>query len=227
MKTALVVPCYLDGTYQGKHSRLERNIRYIQYYRKLKDKLGFDRFYLIDNGSSRENLDALMKAVGDYDITFIRYDYHIPRGSIYDYPYLWRALWDFKKIIDDGYDKILSIDSDCFVLSDKLCSFIKDTNTGWQALYSKRYDFPETACFFLCKDTFPLYFEYTKGDWKDKNLLCMETELPFTNVLKCFNAERYGENGTPQTPEMDYYGQAPMDVKLVYGLQDSIIFNKG
>lgn len=228
MKTVLFTACYLDGTYQGPNSRLERNIRYINYYRKLKAELGFDKFFMVDNGSSKENIDAFFKTIGpSEDIMWLHYPKHYPRGSTYDYPYLWRALWALKKPIREGYEKILSIDSDCYVLSNSLANHLKTNNMGWYALWSNKYDFAETACFVLNKDAFKSYFEYTKGDWMNKNLECMEKAIPFDYTLKNFNACRYGEHNLPQTIEMDYYGQASLDIPLTFGLKDNVLFKKG
>jgi len=214
MFTGLVTLSYLDGLDRQNNNRLERNIRYLNYYIPLKDKLGFDRIVFIDNDSSQESINEIRK-VGNGILDIIRLSPHLPSGSALNYPYCWRGLYELKTLINRGYDKIISIDSDGFVLSQRLANYFRLLDTGWTSLWCPRWNFPESACHVLCEDSFPIYLDYIEQmPWQNRVGTKMETSLPFTYINKAFNADRYGESRLPQCTEMDYYGQANLKTDL-------------
>jgi hypothetical protein len=214
MKVALTSACYLDGVDQSGSSRLERNIRYVKYYQKIQEELGFDNIVLVDNASSPENTEQFMDAVKD--VILIKHMQHLQRGSGYDYPYCWRALHTIKPLIHQGFKKFLMIDSDYFVVSGKLAKYLKEANSGWLALWSKKYNFPEAACQVLNEDLFSFFLGYTSTPWERQNGLVMETALPFTHIEKGFIADRFGESRLPCTKEIDGYGQCPLDIDIEF-----------
>lgn len=60
MNTALFTSLYLDGEDKSGSNRLERAKKFIDHYQWIQEELGFQRFMMTDNGSSRENtLDFL------------------------------------------------------------------------------------------------------------------------------------------------------------------------
>lgn len=213
MKTALFAPCYLVGIDPSGSSRLERVNRWIRYYTKIQRDLGFQNIFLSDDGSPTELLDQLEEDPWVFE------NKHLGKrgnGNGVDYDYCWRALWDMRKIIEIGYEKILMVDSDTFTLNYNISQFIRDKKTGWTAFGIKKYGFPSAEIHILCQDAFSLFMEYTKGDFMDKNGTLMERDIPFTEVVRYFNVDRYGENRTLQNPMMDIYSQAPVDLELHY-----------
>lgn len=220
MKTVLFAPMYLDGHDDRGNERLFRNIRYVQYYRQLKEHLGFDHFYFSDNASSMQNRTTFGQVLNlreEKDVTVLGHMNHLSRGRGYDYPYCWRALYTMRELIlKEGVTKIITIDTDGIIVSSRLTSHIKSIQSGWEAFWCAKYNFPEAALHVMCQDYFDIFLEFTSGSFYEHNGQMMETYLPFTKVNKNFFTDRYGEDRVPQQPEFDYYGQSPNDLELIF-----------
>lgn len=214
MKTALFSPSYLDGLDPLGSDRLIRNIRWALWNEKLK----IGDLWLCDNASSLESVQRLMEA---WPVNIHRFTMHLPRGhGDNPYPYVWRGLWFIKQLIEDGYDKIITLDTDCFIVSQRLLDYVKAANSGWEVFWIPKYGFPSGELHILNRDAFPLYLEYTKGPWIDKVGQLFESALPFSKINKDFNTDRYGETRIPQTADMDGYFQAAVDVPLVFNMEN-------
>ena len=207
MKTALLSISWLDGIdFHGAY-RLNRMIKFCNYYLSIQNELGFDKLILLDNGSK----DSLKAEFLPYfeDIDFIEmnnlyYDPNIPCH----YPHGWRTIYYMKDLIEQGYDKIIQIDSDGFIVSKKLANHIKNLNRGWTAFWCKRHSFPDVNPSVLCSDTFKYFIDYIKTPWEEHLGKEMERVLPFTHIEKGFNTDRFGEYENKElTSDMDYYGQ--------------------
>lgn len=240
MKTCLFTLSYLDGVDKSGSSRLERNIKYLNYYWPLRKEFGFQTIAMVDNASSWENLHALQKAAPfrmtfedtappidakpylfEYDrIRFFRFSEHLKAGERFfkgdprhavDYPYVWRGFAFINTLFHVlGYEKVILIDSDCFVLSPRLAHHIRDLKTTWWTVHCPKYDFPDASIQVITKDLF------LDHDWSVLNGMVMEKILPFSWVDYSFNCDRYGEKNLPVTPEMDFYGQAPVSQQMNY-----------
>ncbi len=222
MKTALFTPCFLEGKDAIGNDRLARNLEYVSYYSKISEDMGIDSIVLYDNASPMDLVGRFEReipyAIGnsEVDFQFFREPERLYGGGGYNYPYCWRALYFLKDLIDLGFQKFLIIDSDGYVLSPRLAKHIKNLNTGWEALWCKKWQFPDASIQILCEDTFNVYNDFTKGPWLDHNGKCMETSLPFTKINKDFDCDRYGEDRALVTSHTDFYGQRPLDIKMEY-----------
>lgn len=219
MKTVLHAPLFLGNDFQSDPWRFDRNIRFVNYYRKLKKELGFEQFVFSDNASSPKMLTDFYLAaesVENDDIRIISHHQFLNRGPNHDYPYCWQALYDWHWLIGRGYEKILAIDTDFFVLTKKLATYLKNLETGWISLWCPKYACPEAACQVLCKDKFDLYNLYTIPPFRAHNFKQMEFELPFTWIEKGFEVDRFGETETLQDLSMDGYAQASNTIELKF-----------
>lgn len=217
MRACLYTPMFLDGVDDQGNSRLDRNIRYVKYYSAIQSEIGFDDIIFADNASSYDSMRAFKDAVGlKYPVQIHKFHQHLARGGTFNMPYVWRALHHIRDLIAEGYQKIICIDSDAFVLTKKLANHIRDTNTGWEALWCAKYGFPEAACHWISEDQFSFFLGYTSVPWERMNNLVMENSLPFTKVNKDFVSDRFGENFCEQTEIMDFYGQSNLKTKLEF-----------
>lgn len=243
MRTALLSASFLEGSDPVGNDRFQRNLRFIRYYRENGPKLGIDQVFLFDNASSVDRCEALVEEAenavlvheGEYHeakrmlwfkeffpqphLMVYRFNARLTHGpGQYEYHYVWRAMYAARMLIQMGYQKILFIDSDHFVLTNDLASWIQGLSTGWSAVWCSTWDFPESSLSVLCQDAFPMFMDYTSVPWSKRSGVCMETNLPFTRVEKGFRCGRFGEKGAPPQNElMDAYGQAPLGVDLQFG----------
>lgn len=221
MKTCIYTLLYIDG-----EERLNRNIKFVNYYRNLKEELGFTHFYFCDNASPLEWTDKFIEATDPHkhkDIISFRYNQHLERKGVFDYPYCWRGLHTMRVLIDSGFEKILCIDSDMYVLTKELAAYIKNCNSGWEAFWCNKYSFPEAALHILNKDKFDFFMGYTSIPWERMNGLVMEKVLPFSKVNQDFLIDRYGEERKEQKPYMHAYGQCPSYIELKFNMKEEVI----
>lgn len=215
--------------YLGNDIWLERTIKFIRYYREIKDLLGWEKIYFSDNGSSLEMIQKIEKEIGFQDIEIIHHEnslISIKGHSCFDYPECWRVIDDIKKAILDGYEKIIFIDTDFFVLSEKMTEWVKSKNDGWSTVYCNKFSFPEAAFGILCKSAFSSYLGLTKTPYLQRNEECLKNNIPMENILPFTYIERdmligdrYGEytdQGIDQTPDMDFYAQCKRYTKMTF-----------
>jgi hypothetical protein len=208
----LFTTCFLDGNDDSGSSRLERNINYVNYYMKIKNAIGFDQFIMVDNGSSPVLIEEFHKRTGSAVQLLLRE--HLKRGpGPFDFPYIWRAINEQKTILETGkIDKVIGIDSDGYVLSNRLADYIRSSSSGWEAFWSHKYQWPTAELNILNKDAFSIYIEYAKTPWQERFGKLIETTTPFTRINKDFICDRFGETREIPRPFMDFYSQCPVDI---------------
>lgn len=215
MKTLMFAPMYLD---EGQ--RLDRNIKWLRYYIPMMNKeLKFDQMYFVDNASSSENVEKLLAEIrqqGQFNINFYFREVHLPRWEMHAYGYWYVA---FAKAVEyamkNGFDKIVHIDTDVYLLNQRICDYVNSLNSGWTSMWCGMYNYPESTFQVICKDQFEKAHRWFTEDFLQfypKDIA--ETRIPWTHVEKGFKGDRYGERVLQQTPDMEWYGQAPVDIHL-------------
>lgn len=213
MKTALVTTCYLNDK-----EYLQKTVKWINYYAAL-NKLEYDIIYLLDNASDPQNIE-LLKANIFKHVYIHSFKEHLPRSAHLEYPYLWRAVDYLKYLLEGGYDKVIYMDNDFYLLSEKAIDYVNKVKSGWISFYCNKHKFPETGIQIITKDN-ENYKNFLKtGDLMSYNGKMMETTLPLSEVNKDLVGDRYSEYlVTDQTPEMDFYAQTRASTFLLYGLK--------
>ena len=168
--------------------------------------------YISDNASPPNKLFNLPQFG-----TVLRYQEHLERAPGENgYIYCWRHLYTIKILIQLGYQKIVFLDSDCFLLNGRICNYLESINSGWESFWIEKYKFPAAEFHVLCKDAFPIFEAFTSVPYERHLGKLMETALPFTRINKDFRVDRWGEDRIPQEPWMDVYCQAPVDLDLEF-----------
>ena len=193
MKTFIFCTAYIDADPQ----RYSDWINY--YYPKIAD-FGAKALFLVDDGSSQTNIDPRLNLLAgeqalpnrlDSDLNLIHFPDNLGRISVTDFPGWWRS-FKFSLTVAQKYhfDKIIHIESDFYIISSKLIEYIKNIKSGWTALWSNAYKFPETAVQIICQDVFN---KFGKVNYRRGIKIPAERILPFTKIEKGFNGGRYGE----------------------------------
>lgn len=182
----------------------KRYQRWLDFYVSNLSKIGCENLFLIDDGSpiiSFSNEIAVLdpmnlpnKIVNQQNI--IRFQDHLGRPSQKDYRGWWRS-FTFSIILAEKYnfEKIVHIESDFFVVSDRMLEYINSISTGWISFYSPFFDFPESAIQVVTKDAFKLFKQVYLTLLQNQFSINISAEryLPFTEVEKSFNGDRFGE----------------------------------
>ena len=233
MSSFLFCTSYFDKDVMSCHPL--RYKKWIDYYSKLMEDLGVDFVFLIDDGSlnpTLENSSVVEIHAAEDDlpaelskkVNIITFKEHLGRPSQDEYLGWWRSFTYSIKIAEKyGFRKIVHIESDFYIVSDRLIRYIHSLNKGWTSLFSSHLNFPETAIQIICQDSFHLLekvrSQVVSSNYKMDQIA--ELFLPFTNVCKDFNGDRASElavliqwmSGENGINDLDYYGQLPTYVK--------------
>lgn len=214
MRTCLYTTNLLDGRDFYGTDRVYRTFRWLFWYENIKDLLGYDDIHILDDGSSRERLAIFDNIPNLYVHTFNKIG-KTGRHE-HDYPWCWRGVYFMRDLIDKGYDKIINIDTDGFILNDRLAEFVGKKNNGWWTLTPREFRFPENALNVLNRDAFPVLQEFTKVPMDTHYGKILELTLPFTEVSDQFRTFRWGQDFVEQDDTMDFYCQAHQKIRLRY-----------
>lgn len=202
MKTILVTTCWL-----GNQEYIDKTKKFLKYY-SHPISLQYDNVVLLDNASEFNKIFNLTPSQHPY---VQRFHKHLPRTSILGYPYLWRAVYFFQELFKE-YDKIVYMDNDFFLTSEKAISLVNNFNSGYMSFYCNKHKFPETGIQVVTKDC-KEYWNFVK-DLSEEEFIAkytgkmMETHLPLTHIEKDLIGDRWSEYGIiKQDPKWDWSAQ--------------------
>lgn len=181
------------------NNNLQRYQKYLDYYKSRYYKFGALNLLFLDDGSERKYLDLLKIPIflseelpeSLPEISIITFLSHLGRPTAYDLKGWWRSFLMSPHIVEKyGFDKLVIVESDAYVFSDKLFKYIEEISTGWVVLWCPRHRFPEPSIQVITKDSFEEMKKVVSTCVKDK---IAEHVLPFTFIEKGFKGDRYGE----------------------------------
>lgn len=121
--------------------------------------------------------------------------------------------------MDAGFDKIIHIESDAYLLSDRIISYCNELHEGWIGFWSGKYNFPESAIQIVNRDQFAacrLFFDKAYSQHLYNPHIDIERLIPFTKVNKTFIGDRYGERPVRVPYVADFVTQVPVAISDDY-----------
>ena len=214
MKTLLFCTSYADTPHRWQ-SRYRKWLDYVS-----RSAIARDQVLLVDDGSAslpewrglailRELPD---KAPADKTVLFHFAD-NLGRPALLNYPGWFRSFALAAEYARKfGFDKIVHIESDSYVYSDRLVRFINGLSSGWTTFWCPSQGFPETCIQVVCADRLEDYLALSHVSYAAELAnRAIETLLPFTDVRKDFIGDRYGEIVQWLPEDADYGCQIPDD----------------
>ena len=178
----------------------ERLYKWLKYF--TKSSLYFNKLLILDDSSPVHPEWEDCRVIEDYfteepaDMSYIfKFKDNLGRPAHLDYPGWFRSFsFAARYAYKFGYEKIIHIESDAYILSNKIINFFNNQAAGWVAFYCNRHQFPETALQIICKDQINNFYYTTQLPYstyfKNKTI---ETCLPFTHIERSFKGDRYHE----------------------------------
>ncbi len=220
MKSIIFCTSFIDD------NNYDRYVKWINYYSSKLDLFYSSNLFLIDDGSSKLNFGNKVEILKsnnlpvtlDSNINLFHFADHLGRPSRRDYKGWWRSFTFSLKLAEKyNVDKIIHIESDFYIISQRMIEYMVNVSEGWTVFYSNFYNFPETAIQIICKDSFEkfnkIYKQAVDSNYRFRRIA--ERVLPFSKIEKGFLGDRLGEikvmqewlRKTKLPLEIDYIGQ--------------------
>lgn len=174
-----------------------RYARWVEHHQR--HDLGARQIFLIDDASPfvppLPSLEAERQLVlATHRVQVLRFPSRLGRAGRFSYPGWWRSFTHSVKLARAlGAHKLIHVESDAFVLSPRLRSYIESLERGWTVLWTELHQIPETAIQVICRDQYDALASFGDGRWQSHEGVAAETVLPFTQVVKHFKGDRYSE----------------------------------
>jgi hypothetical protein len=190
----LFATCYVANE-QAWMARYQPWLRYYQ-----SSALAGIPMLLIDDGSPYEPCSKEVHIAHSLDqldfenakVNIFRFPNNLGRSSLQSYPGWWRSfLFSATVVQHTRRRKLIHIESDAFIISDRFFKQILDLEVGWVAPWLSKYQLPETAIQVICSDQISS-LERLKQH-ADLNKKMAEEILPFTEINKDWVGDRYSE----------------------------------
>lgn len=176
-----------------------------------------DAVLMVDDGS-RYLPPELHKTIGELPeiepISPVLYHYEnrLGRDGLHDYPGWYRSFFFGSTYAKKyGYEKVVHIESDSIIISDKMVEYINKFDDGWECFWCASHNTPETAIQIIAgKENIEKYSEFEnipysvfKGRAADPHNHEKNAWMPY-RVNKDFCGDRWVEKKKPIPENADY-----------------------
>ena len=178
--------------------------------------LEYDQILIVDDGSPvlpdwpdlrvTTSLSAVQPAG---PVVFYHFQDNLGRHGTMDYPGWYRSFtFGIQYAEKYGFNKILHIESDAFLITRRIQRYVNNINDGWVTFLCSRHGYPETGIQIIAGSGLALVNETAKRPYEDFIGKPVETMLPFTRVEQRFMGERFGEFLTYVPADADWTMQS-------------------
>ena len=163
--------------------------------------LNFDQILLVDDGSSwlpswRDTviIDEGDNIRSDAPIVLFHFRDNLGRRGVSDFPGWVRSFFFASTYARaNGFEKLIHIESDGFLISDRIQEYFNSVSDGWVSLWCPRYRRPESGMQIIAGGGMKLFDETAAQPVESLAGCVVETTLPFTHVEHGFRGDRYRE----------------------------------
>jgi hypothetical protein len=190
-----------------------------------KTQLKRDKILIVDDGSPTVPYVNYATVTRDNDlpeqeptdpIVIQRYSDNLGRRAMFDYPGWYRSfVFAAKYAKTYGYDKVIHVESDAFLISDRICEYLNEFSEGWETPLFQHCRMPETSIQVMAGSGLEEFYKFIdkpydlfRGMPADPPLdIIKESYLPFT-VNESFNGSRFDDMNITEVPrDFDYVSQ--------------------
>jgi hypothetical protein len=112
--------------------------------------------------------------------------------------------------IREGFDKIIHIEADAFLITDRAVDYFNECDRGWVCLWSSSHRWPESTMQIINKDQFQACYAFFSQPYANHLAsphLPIEKLIPFTFINKELIGNRFGEFSDTIPYGADYASQ--------------------
>lgn len=206
--------------------------RYRRWLEAIKlSSIEHDHLVMIDDGSPvlpQWPDIAIVKELDDYPAgarcALLALRPHLGRLGMFNVPGWYRSFATAATIaVRFGFDKVVHVESDAFIISERLQRYINLSNDGWIGLWCDTHAVPETGIQVIAGTGLHAYSEFVKQPHDVFVEKSFEKTIPFTHVERGFRGGRYGEklNYVPRDADwtMQRYNVLPVPERYYWWLR--------
>jgi len=181
--------------------------------------LQFDTILMVDDGSSTvpdwpglavwTDAEPLPHLDAPPEVMIYHFQQRLGRRSVGDFPGWYRSFTFAGKFAEAyGFEKVIHIESDCFLVSERIQKYVNELRAGWTAMWCPRYDFAESAIQIVAGDAMRRFQDFEQILPQERLVnRGLEDELPLDIVEMTFKGDRYGEHLDHVPRDADYIAQ--------------------
>jgi hypothetical protein len=162
--------------------------------------IAYDLLLIIDDASQRlpSWIDCPIKNASDGEIhgreALVTFDTHLGRAGSEDSPGWYRSFaYALSYATKHGFDKVIHVESDAALISQRAIARMNLFAEGWLSLWTPRYNFPEMAIQVIAGTSLGQAQVLFSEDYGWLRGTSHEWAMPFTEVDKSLQGDRYGE----------------------------------
>ena len=168
--------------------------------------LHFDQMLIVDDGSTLlpqwPDVEIVREAdaphpedvQSDAAILLYTHEVRLGRESVFQFPGWYRS-FAFGVLYGaaHGFEKIIHLESDAFLISDRIQRHFNEFTSGWFAVWCEAYLFPEIAIQAAAGDEIAAMAAFVRKPYSQLAGQIHEFLIPFTHIERFFVGNRYGE----------------------------------
>ncbi len=197
-----------------------------RYRRWLDATLGYDLkcdgVLIVDDGSATlpdwpdtQLIEEGGSLVTDAPVTLYHFRQNLGRHGLLDFPGWFRSFTFAAAFAQaNGYEKVIHIESDAFLLSDRITGYIKDYDNGWLGFWCPCWHFAETGIQVIAGNAMAKFNRFAQLNYNMFASRVLEGIVPFTTVSRAFKGDRHSDYTNEIPPEADYSMQVNPDMPL-------------
>ncbi len=195
--------------------------RHAVWLRALqRSALHFDQLLIVDDGSTFLPAWAQVEIVREVDapqpedvqsnasILLYSHAERLGRQSVFQFPGWYRS-FAFGVLYGEthGFEKIIHLESDAFLISDRIQRHFNEFTSGWFSVWCEAYLFPEIAIQAAAGDEVAAMAAFVREPYSRLAGQIHEYLVPFTHIERDFVGNRYGEMIGHVPQHADYSAQ--------------------
>ena len=145
----------------------------------------------------------------DERIILYRHEERLGRQSVFEFPGWYRSFtFGVRYGVAHGFAKIIHVESDAHLISRRLHDFVNNMVSGWVAVWSQKYSMPEIAIQVAVGKGLQEMSAFAAEPYETMRGQNHELMFPFSEVVREFKGDRYGEDPACLVPrDADYSSQ--------------------
>ena len=228
MKTLLFCTAY-STTLDRWHRLFGRWINALE-----NSNINYDQLLLVDDGSSILPNWEGVKIINEGNLpntipieraVIYHFENNLGNHGHMNYPGWYRS-YMFAAEYAEKYniEKIMHIESDAFLISDRIQTYVNNLSSGWNTFWCPRHEFPENNRPIIAGSSVNDFIH-----WKNRKIsydfykgYCAEHYTPYTNIVRDFKGDRWGEfaPGMAAVPDPRCAPGVPRDADYVCQVRD-------